>query len=386
MNYIGLLCNCSLDESPRTQLSPSLVNRAYLIDRILREDGAALFLCSPRDVQSVESVPGYEIDGEQMKSATRPLPSVNANWTYGTRRLINQGIGYKRFKRLLRDSGISVYVPYEFSELVSNKLKTCEVVGRYDGSLHPRTEDYLGSSGQVESFLERSDIIFLKPRAGNKGNQIFVLKKSEAGLSLKYYEAGAQRVFSPITVETALDIVAVSASKKNYVVQHGVESLRHEGSVFDVRVVMVHDGDDWHSILETRLAPEGSDLSNIFQGGSIEVTEDLLITVVGASRARVVEDEIRGVSLGLARHLETLFPDSLMEMGFDFVLDREARVHLVEVNAKPGIAGFGSEAKFFDWKREDQPYYERWVYPHVRHLAGFLRSRLEADSGSIIER
>ena len=66
-----------------------------------------------------------------------------------------------------------------------------------------------------------------------------------------------------------------------------------------------------------------------------------------------------------------------MEIGFDFLLDRERRLHLVEVNAKPGVAGFGSETKLFEWKSEDEAHYRRWVYPHVRHLAAFLKAKIE---------
>ena len=70
-------------------------------------------------------------------------------------------------------AGIDVYVPYEFSELVSNKLEAYEVAKSYDPRLHPRTADYYGTAAQVESFLDRSRTAFIKPRAGNKGNQIF---------------------------------------------------------------------------------------------------------------------------------------------------------------------------------------------------------------------
>ena len=68
-----------------------------------------------------------------------------------------------------------------------------------------------------------------------------------------------------------------------------------------------------------------------------------------------------------------------MEMGFDFVLDAEPSLHLVEVNAKPGVAGFGSETKIFEWKSEDDWYYQKWVHPHTKHLASFLRLKLESD-------
>lgn len=375
MNHVGLLCNCSKGSDPKEHLSPSLINRAFLIDELLAPSGIRLFLYSPRDVTSTRVVPGYRVERHDLVPVRQSVPRINANWTYGTRRLIDEGMGYRRFKRWTRENKIGIYVPYEFSELVSNKRKAYEVVREHDESLHPHTEDFAGSSVQIDSFLERSEVAFIKPRAGNRGNRIFVLRQAGDGFSLKYYDSGEQRLLAPISLDAALGVVEVAAGQKRYVIQQGVESLRYEGAVFDVRVVMVHDGSGWHSILETRLAPCESDLSNVFQGGSIQVTEELFSRMFGDEEGRRLAQRIRKASHGVAEHFESLYPSDLMELGFDFVLDRDRNLHLVEVNAKPGVAGFGSETKVFEWKVEDEAHYERWVRPHVRHLAGFLRAK-----------
>jgi len=363
-------------------LSPSLINRAFLIDRLLRPSGIALFLYSPSDVSSMEEVSGYVIEGDNLIVARKPVPQVNANWTYGTRRLINQGMGYNHFKRWTEENGVEIYVPYKFSELVSNKRKAYENIREYDPDLHPHTEDYVGSLAQIRQFLDRSGVVFIKPRSGNRGNNIFVLRTTGDGYFLKYYEEGQQRVFSPVTLEAAAGIVEVAAGPKSYVIQEGVEPLKFRGSVFDIRVVMVNDGSTWHSLLETRLAPRDSDLSNVFQGGSIRVTESILVELVGDEDAALLEKEIRSISDGVARHLDQLFPGRLMELGFDFLLGLDRKLHLIEVNAKPGVAGFGSETKLFEWKPDDEAYYQRWVYPHVTHVAAFLKSKIDNLSTS----
>lgn len=376
MKYVGLLCNCSMTGDPKDELSPSLVNRAFLIDRLLRPEGIGMFLYSPREVNSPGAVPGYTISGDELLSCSQPVPRVNANWTYGTRRLLNQGMGYGRFKRWVGEHGIGVYVPYAFAELVSNKRKAYDVVRAYDPALHPHTEDYLGSLVQVESFLHRASSVFIKPRSGNRGNRIFVLRPVPGGFSLKYYEQGGQRLFSPLTLEAAVGVIQGAAGGKSYVIQEGIESLQVDGSVFDVRVVMVNDGSQWHSIFETRLAPPGSDLSNVFQGGSIQVTDAVLSRLLGGDAAQGLMQEIAREAHSLARHLESYYPGELMELGFDFLLDRERGLHLVEVNSKPGMSGFGSEKKLFEWTAQDEDHYRRWVQPHAGHLANFLRSKV----------
>ncbi len=378
MRRVGLLCNCKAGADPKQQLSPSVVNRALLIAERLAPSGIQVFLYSPKDVTGADDVPGYTVVGRDLVADRQPVPRVNANWTYATRRLLDRGMGYRRFKSWTRQNGIGVYVPYEFSELVSNKLKAYEIVREWDPSLHPHTEDFNGSPVQLDAFLARCPLVFVKPRAGNKGNRIFVLRRAGDEYSLKYYDTRARRAFPRISLEAALALIEVAAGEERYVVQEGVESLRYREAVFDVRVVAVNDGRRWHTILETRLAPPDSELSNVFQGGSIQVTEELLASMLGEQAGREVEEEIRRVSRGLAEHLESHYPSALPELGFDFVLDRERGLHLVEVNAKPGVAGFGSETKIFDWQAEDAHHYDRWVSPHMEHLAAFLEAKVEA--------
>lgn len=386
MKTLGILCNCSDKADPITQLSPSLINRAFLIDRALRPAGIDVFLYSPVELSPDDTlartrVSGFRVEGDTLAPDQRPIPRVNANWTYRTRKLIDRGMGYRAFKKWAKAQGLSVFVPFGFAEMVSDKRRAFTVVNDCLPGLHPHTEDYIGSPRQIEAFFERARIVFLKPRAGNRGNQIFVLRRLEDGIALKYYDHGDQRILSPLTLDGAMSLIGAAAGDKNFIIQEGIDSLRFEGSVFDVRVVVVHDSERWHTILETRLAPPDSDLSNVFQGGSIRVTEELLEKLLGREAAERLEAEIRETSLALARDLESRFPGDLMEIGLDFVIAADRSLHLVEVNAKPGLAGLGSETRIFDWDPAESVAYQRWVDPHVHHLARFLAAKVDAAEG-----
>ncbi|MEO5988362.1 MAG: YheC/YheD family protein [Candidatus Eisenbacteria bacterium] len=375
MTQVGVLCNVDTDGDPREQLSPSVINRAFLIGRLLAEDDIRLFLYCPKDVAATGEVPGFLLDEEQLIAQRRTVPHVNANWSYRTRQLLRHGMGYQPFKRWMRERGNEVYVPYEFSELVSNKQKAYEAVRVLDESLHPHTEDFAGSPAQIEDFLARSTSVFIKPRAGHKGNGVFVLRRSDSRYALDYYDSKARRSFPHLSLAAILGLLDAAASGERYVIQEGVECLRYQDSVFDVRVVMIHDGQGWHSLFESRLSPPGSQLSNVYQGGTIRITRELLAATVGEPEGRRVEDRLREVSGALARHFESRFPDALCEIGFDFVIDQDRTPRLVEVNAKPGISGIGSEQKLFDWTAEEQALHEQWTIPHMKHLAGFLRHK-----------
>ena len=156
--------------------------------------------------------------------------------------------------------------------------------------------------------------------------------------------------------------------------------MRHDGSTFDIRVTMLNDGRDWHWLHEGRLSPSGSDVSNISQGGEIVPTENLLFDLLGAELSTETLYELRNESYGLAAYLECLHPGEILELAFDFALDQEGGLHLLEVNTKPGLAGIGSNISVFDKKPEDEPFFERWVYPHIDHLARFLIRKADETS------
>ena len=91
--------------------------------------------------------------------------------------------------------------------------------------------------------------------------------------------------------------------------------------------------------------------------------------------------ELESESFGFAAYLERLHPGDILEVAFDYAIDREGRLRLLEVNTKPGMAGVGSEITIFDKRPEHEPLFERWVYPHAARLAAFLLSKAERQQG-----
>ena len=172
--------------------------------------------------------------------------------------------------------------------------------------------------------------------------------------------------------EVLVFLDGVTRGPRKYVIQHGIETMRHAGSTFDIRVTMVHDGESWHCLHEARIAPRGSDVSNVSQGGEIAITEALLFEAVGPESAKELLDELCNESFGLAAHLERLHPGNVHEVAFDFAVDREGTLRLLEINTKPGLAGIGSNVSVYDLQPEHERLFARWAYPHVNALADFL--------------
>jgi hypothetical protein len=365
--------------NPRVRLSASLLNRVALIDAALRDAGMQVFFYSPKHIsETARMLPGYVLDEHEFVPTTSEIPLVNGNFTYRTRRLLEKGMGYRRFVDWAEQRGIGIYVPYAFSELVHDKYETYKLVRAHHETLHPYCEPYRRSTRQLERFVESSPSTFIKPRAGSKGNRITTLKRDRNGLSVTFYDAGRQRRFAAKTIAQASELVGrLTRGEKRYVVEYGIDTLPYGDCVFDIRVVMVYDGSAWAWFHEARLSPRGSDVSNVSQGGSSIVTEELLHAVLGAEAAPQKLRELQSEAFALAVYLDKLHPGDLMEVAFDFVLDHEARLHLVEINTKPGLLHVGFSRKVFDSLPDDEPLFERWVYPHTSALARFLRSKMQ---------
>jgi len=374
MKLVGFHYNHSpLDRSKR--FSPSLINRVALIDGYLRDAGLRLFVHGPQHISPTEDrVDGWIFENRTFVPTTAELPLVNGNWTHRTRRLLDRhGMGYERFGIFARERGLGIYVPHAFSELLGNKHETYKLVRGFHETLHPRCEIYTGSEKQLEHFVETGPLTFLKPCTGSKGNKIITIRRDDPGLRITRYDDGERRHEAAKSVREAAELVgALISGERRYVIQHGVETLRHEGSTFDIRVTMLHDGSAWSGLHEVRLSPAGSDVSNVRQGGETVVTEDLLLRITGPEAAQRMLHELMSESHRLAEYLERLHPGDILEVAFDFVIDREGRLRLLEINTKPGLAGIGADVSIHHKRPEHEPLFERWVYPHTGSLARFL--------------
>jgi hypothetical protein len=378
MNLIGFPYNYSLETNRERRKSPSLLNRVALLDKELRPAGFRIFLYSPGDVVPTrDTVRGCIFEGTEFTPIRERIPTVNGNWTHRTRRLLEAGMGYQEFNQWAADRGIGIYVPHAFSELMANKLETYKLVRGFHETLHPHCEPFMDSERQLGHFADTGPISFIKPRTGSKGDRIVTLRRDRNGVSVTRYHKGQRRTLRADDLAHAREIIreAIEGKSARYVIQHGVETMRHDGATFDIRVTMLNDGRGWHWLHEARLSPSGSDVSNISQGGATVATEDLLFEVVGTEASQDLLYELRNESFGLAAYIERLHPGEIHEVAFDFAVDREGRLRLLEVNTKPGLAGVGASISVLDKKPEDEPAFERWVYPHARHLARFLMAK-----------
>ena len=287
-----------------------------------------------------------------------------------------------QFRAWASENGIDIYPLQSFSKVLKDKLKTSRMIRDFDSALHPNTESYDGSLEQLSRFVERYRTVFVKPRFGSKGDDIFSIRRTKRGLSCAYYSTRQKQEVMHATPAEALAAINQTVGKKPFVIQQGIAIDRHNDAPFIFRVILLDDGKQWQWVHKAVLAAPGSEIANTTQGGSNWKIVDLLGEIYDANKATELFEELRRVSFDSIRHLDMLFPGTLMEVAFDFVLSRRQQLKILEINTLPGMTkpGLPPEPAFGDILNR-QPheieFYEKFVLPHGSCLARFLYTKLE---------
>ena len=105
MTHLGVLCNLEAHRDPLEQPSPSVINRAYLIDELLAPEGHSCLSLLAEGRRPLPATRSGTLQKGTPVAVRQPVPRVNANWSYATRRLLRHGMGYQPLKRWLRERG-----------------------------------------------------------------------------------------------------------------------------------------------------------------------------------------------------------------------------------------------------------------------------------------
>ncbi len=364
---------------------PYLLHRVVPMAEILAARGLQLFMYSPRHVDpDTGTVLGCVLENGEFLPVESAVPKVNGNWHIGIDRSSGRKVMRSRdFEVWAREHHVEKYPCTEFTHLVKDKYRTFKLMSTFDPTLHPHTERYDPSGGQVEEFLDRSATVYLKPRRGQRGNGVLVLKRDASRFSMIHYETKRRHVTRDRSLRVIVDRMSAIASDAPYIIQEGIDVECCGNASFIVRVIMLHDGRRWNWIHKAVVAAEGSDVSNTSQGGTNHTLRELFSALHGSDDVQWLIEKLRQVSFAVTEYLDSIYPGQLMEFALDFVLDKLHNVHVVELNTQPGMTkpGMPIEGAFRDILNrtpEEQILYERCVVPHANHLVDFLQARHEA--------
>lgn len=179
--------------------------------------------------------------------------------------------------------------------------------------------------------LGRYRFVFIKPVKGGGGHGVIKVGRDAAG----FYCTCLFQTYRCSRFEELVRVLSSIKLKRAYLIQQGIELATIEGRPIDYRVKTVKNGGQWEfRSMVGRLARPGLVVTNLCKGGMLlQGTDGLRRSLRGIS-ARAKRREMRELTLHCISVLEAQFP-GLGELGFDYGIDRNGRIWILEVNTRP---------------------------------------------------
>ncbi len=202
---------------------------------------------------------------------------------------------------------------------------------------HLPTTLHFDNPAKIKALLEDFKTVYIKPIHGSLGQGIIKISRLPEGYCSQHRNGSKNLTQNFHTLEELLAAIENLKKQRIYVVQQGLELLRYQNRVFDIRVLVQKNkyGNWTFTAMVARIAQEGSIFPNIAAGGeavNIEtVWNDLFGTSWSSSETCTLTKE---VSLAAAHTLEQAL-GTFCEIGLDIGVDNEGNIWIIEVNSKP---------------------------------------------------
>jgi hypothetical protein len=191
------------------------------------------------------------------------------------------------------------------------------------------------SKKTLKSMLDRFKMVYIKPNNGTGGRGIMRVEKLEEGY--KYQFMTKLRTFDTLADMTLS--MEKQFDNDRYVIQQGIHLLRHNGRLFDLRVmVQKNNKGEWETTgMLGRIGHPKKIVTNVCRGGSVKSVEALLKNHVPSISEYV--KRLNHMGSRTASQLNKTFP-RITQLGLDIGIDRQLHPWILEANPRPAIYGF----------------------------------------------
>lgn len=208
----------------------------------------------------------------------------------------------------------------------------------------PVTELYRSADQLSRMIAQYPEGIVMKPAAGMQGRGVVHVKRAAKDSAVAI--AGSSRQLRPFALKfddlpAATTWIERFVKRSAFVIQPYLQLAGSDGRPFDIRVLMQKDKDGrWRpSGSAARLGQVGSVASNLHGGGDAAPAVALLAAKLGEAKAERLLEEIHTICRYTTKYLERCF-GRFAELAFDFGVEPDGKLWLLEVNSKPGRASF----------------------------------------------
>ncbi|MNO83086.1 Endospore coat-associated protein YheD [compost metagenome] len=177
-----------------------------------------------------------------------------------------------------------------------------------------------------------------KPEVNSPPNNEEIEPQEAQVLYILRYGKTAEVFFTPEELHKA---IKKRIQNRTYLVQKGIDLLRHQDRPFDLRVLAQKSPSGaWETTgMLGRVAAPQKIITNYHGGGSILSVKSLLKNYMNPLEMVTTLNQLKSLGVQIAGQLESTYP-GIKEIGLDIAMDQHKDMWLLEVNTLPSIVIF----------------------------------------------
>lgn len=241
----------------------------------------------------------------------------------------------KRLNGIILENGEWTKAETPMPDAVYNRCYTdsAETAERLEGiisKLEPFViQTFKYSDEALIKLLYYQGAALIKPSKGSMGSRVYKISMENSIYKVYLHSLLSPKIFKQ--TEALLNFLTGMMKRRNFVIQPFINFMRHNGHIFDIRLLVQKNGRGTWDVTATasRVCYKSSFVSNLVY--SLKSVEDV---ISGTKYEESLMPCLKKISIQTAVTLEKSLCN-LGEISVDFGIDTEGRLWIIEVNGKP---------------------------------------------------
>ncbi|OBZ12901.1 hypothetical protein A8L34_27340 [Bacillus sp. FJAT-27264] len=191
----------------------------------------------------------------------------------------------------------------------------------------------------IKIMLKLYRSVYLKPDEGTGGRGIYKLTKSKNSLILRV--GSNSRMYSSLNeLYTSIQRILI---RDKYIVQEGIELLKHNNRSFDVRVMVQKNGEGTLDVtgIIGRQAKRNKVVTNFHSGGTPLPIDTLLKSHLNDESRKQYIKKMERLGRDSSAVLSKIYK-SKRAFGVDIAIDNKMNLWVLEINTQPDMSIFNT--------------------------------------------